>query len=124
MSAANLFSDLSQLGITLTTDGVQLVAKPTSAVTPKLVARIRECKSELIESLTSDPPCPRCGCATSVHLARWRWCEACEVRLGPSRHQLEFAPANPDEFDADGWPRDTIDFDEVPVCPNCGTVEA
>ena len=118
MNVAILLAELADQGITLSVVSDQLRAKPTAAVTPELVERMRACKAELMELLTDgDSPCPRCGSTDTGHAALWCWCYSCETKLGPSKYQVEFAVLPPDEFEADGWPIGSVDPDEVPVCP-------
>ena len=53
MSALALFSELSDRGITIRTNGPDVVVSPKNALTPDLVTRIKKDKSELLDSLQS-----------------------------------------------------------------------
>jgi hypothetical protein len=47
-----LIDELAERGVTLTADGVDLIARPTSAITPEVAETIRSNKDELIALLT------------------------------------------------------------------------
>jgi len=55
MTAQTLLSDLQALGVTLEAHGDQLRFHPRSAVGPDMLARLRDCRAELLEILTGAP---------------------------------------------------------------------
>jgi hypothetical protein len=59
--AEDLLAVLAARGISVVADGRRLRFKPRSALSPAVIARIRECRSELLGALGvwPDPPPPR-----------------------------------------------------------------
>jgi hypothetical protein len=52
-SAAEIFASLEKAGITVSLDGGDLIARPSSAVTPEVVGLLRENKPRVLEALRS-----------------------------------------------------------------------
>ncbi len=89
-----------------------------------LVLEIMSRKADVLLALQTtdvspEPPCPRCGSAdTGTWCLRWRHARQSRIAPAPESH--------PDEqvFTADGWINGTINPDEVPPCPICGSLTA
>jgi len=111
MSAAELLSDLSRLGIQLEADGERLRYFPRSALTPDLLARLKAYKPDLLAMLRPAP-----DVMDDLRAAETRWIDEspdCDLATEPIAE-----PIGPD-----GWPVDCIDPNELTPCPNCGTLE-
>lgn len=69
-TAAELMADLQAPGVTLAADGDRLRFHPRDAVTPELLARLRDCKAELLAMLRThgaDGPQDDRGDALQAH---------------------------------------------------------
>ena len=61
MTPATILRDLQALGITLRAQGDKLRFHPRDAMTPELLAGIRDHKQDLLRLLTEPTPAPGCG---------------------------------------------------------------
>jgi hypothetical protein len=109
-SAAELLVDLARRGIRLEARGDRLRYHPQSAVTPDLLELLKADKAALLALLrpAAEPDHHR-GQADAA--ARW------EAAL----ERLEGDPLVP--IDAEGWPADSIDPNELEPCPKCQSLE-
>ncbi|REK17366.1 MAG: hypothetical protein DWQ37_06130 [Planctomycetota bacterium] len=137
MSATDLLKDLSLLGVRVEVVGDRLRYSPRSAMTPDLLARLDAQKAELLTMLRPAPDArhinrndaaavwqaaiDRLEDNPSFPLDVIQTLRAAQVRWANDEPNGE-KPA-PDAFGPDGWPRDSIDPDEIDPCPTCGTLE-
>ncbi len=77
MAAQEVLRQLHSLGVSVRTDGNNIIVNPASLVPPELKTEIRECKGAILALL--DPPVPDCDDAT-VALLAWA-SHAAEVGL-------------------------------------------
>lgn len=121
-----LLLELARRGVGLIADGEKLLFSPRSAVTPELLALLRDQKAAVLaivrESLRS--PCENDSAETAdgyfdgdLGHGPERWCDAITANDGESR--VTFTRA-----DRDPWPDPWESaIDPPPPCPRCGSLE-
>jgi len=114
LNATDILTGLYSLGFTVESDGESLrLSGPVDKLDERRKELIQQSKSELLllldcESEATAEACPHCGSADIASGRFWRWCLACESRLGVSDHML---------FDAELVELGTIDaeFERLPT---------
>lgn len=125
MSAADLVTDLAQLGICIEAHGDRLRYSPRSAVTPDLADRMKAHKGELLAILRRDLNAPVIDLtdAAAVWQAALDLLEGDPLFLPDAMEALRAADPRWDEPDADNAQVAIEVIDPPDPCPKCGTLE-